>query len=152
MLAPFQELKVNKQHEAFRHTKLFNYQRAQLLTLTSSSTMHRPRCVRSQTSSGYIAIRLERYQGHSTRSPVDHSDELIYSAQATLPQKSDQLRLHRHSARMPPRGPVAHSDELLYSTQATLPQESNQLRLHRHSARTPPRGPVAHSDELIYSA
>ena len=71
---------------------------AQLLTLTSSSTLHRPRCLKSQISSGYIAIRLERHQGHSTRSPVAHSDELLYSAQATLPQESDQLRLHRHSA------------------------------------------------------
>ena len=72
--------------------------RARLLTLTSSSTLHRPRCLRSQTSSGYIATWLERHQGHSARSPVAHSDEPIYPAQATLPQESDQLRLHRHSA------------------------------------------------------
>ena len=62
---------------------------AQLLTLMSSSALHRPRCLRSQTSSGYIAIRLKRHQGHSARSPVAHFDELICSAQATLPQESD---------------------------------------------------------------
>ena len=92
---------------------------AQLLTLTSSSTLHRSRCLRSQTSLGYIAIRLERHQGHSARSPVAHFDELIYSTQATLPQESDQLRLHRHSAGTPPRPqrqePVAHADELFPS-------------------------------------
>ena len=75
----------------------------QQLTLTSSSTLHRPPCLRSQTYSGYISIRLERHQDHSARSPVAHFDELICSAQATLPQKSDQLRLHRHSAGTPPR-------------------------------------------------
>ena len=74
---------------------------AQLLTLTSSSTLHRPRCLRSHTNSGYIAIRLEHHQGHNARSPVAHFDELAYSAQATLPQESDQLRLHRHSATSP---------------------------------------------------
>ena len=76
---------------------------AQLLTLTSSSALHRPCYLRSQTSSGYIAIRLERHQGHSARSLVAHFDELICSTQATLPQESDQLRLHCHSAGTPPR-------------------------------------------------
>ena len=131
---------------------------AQLLTLTSSSTLHRPRCLRSQTSSGYIAtwlhrhsatspIRLELHQGHSARSPTAHFDELIHSAQAMLPQESDQLRLHRHSATSPirlerhqghsARSPTAHFDKLIHSAQATLPQESDQLRLHRHSATSP---------------
>ena len=71
---------------------------AQLLTLTSPSTLHRPRCLRSQTSSGYIATWLKRPQGHSAGSPVAHFDEPVYPAQATLPQESDQLRLHRHLA------------------------------------------------------
>ena len=53
---------------------------AQQLTLTSPSTLHRPRCLRSQNSSGYIATRLERHQGHNARSPVAHFDEPIYSA------------------------------------------------------------------------
>ena len=48
---------------------------AQLLTFTSPSTLHRPRCLRSQTSSGYIATWLTRHQGHSARSPVAHLDE-----------------------------------------------------------------------------
>ena len=73
------------------------------LTMTSSSTLDRSRCLRSQISSGYIAIRLERHQGHRARSPVSHFDEPICSAQATQPQESDQLRLHRHSAGTPPR-------------------------------------------------
>ena len=50
---------------------------------------------------GYIAIRLERHQGHSARSPAAHFDEFVYSASATLPQESDQLRLHRYSATSP---------------------------------------------------
>ena len=36
-----------------------------------------------------------------TELDVAHSDELIYSAEATLPQESDQLRLHCHSATSP---------------------------------------------------
>ena len=39
---------------------------AQLSTLTSPSTLHRPRCLRSQISSGYIATRLHR---HSASAP-----------------------------------------------------------------------------------
>ena len=76
---------------------------AQLFTLTSSYALHRPHCLKSQTSSGYIVIQLERHQGHNTRSPIALFDDLICSAQATLPQASDQLRLHRHSVGTPPR-------------------------------------------------
>ena len=71
---------------------------AQLLTLTSPSTPPRPCCLRSQNSSGYIAIWLERHKGHSARSLVAHFDKPVYPAQAMLPQESDQLRLHRHLA------------------------------------------------------
>ena len=39
--------------------------------------------------------------GHSARSPAAHFDEFVYSAQVTLPEESDQLRLHRHSATAP---------------------------------------------------
>ena len=49
--------------------------RAQLLTSTSPSTLHRPRGLKSQTSSGYIATWLERHQGHSARSLVAHFDD-----------------------------------------------------------------------------
>ena len=124
-LAPSQEDQKPKDHIQQAHFDEFVYSRqvtlpeeseqlrlhchsatapgAQLLTLMSSSALHRPRCLKNQTSSGYIAIRLERHQGHSARSPVAHSDELICSAQAMLPQELDQLRLHRHSAGTPPR-------------------------------------------------
>ena len=111
---------------------------AQLLTLTSSSTLHRPQCLRSQTSSGYIVIRLERHQGHNARSPVAHFDELIYSAQATLPQESDQLRLHRHSAS------ALGATQLTLTSSSTLDRSRylrSQIslgyiatRLYRHSA------------------
>ena len=120
-----------------------------LLTLTSSSTLHRPRCLRSQTSLDYIVTRLERHQGHSARSQVAHFDELIYSAQATLPQKSDQLRLHRHSATSP-FGLNATKATTLGAKLLTLTSSSTQhrprclrsqtsssyiaTRLHRHSA------------------
>ena len=122
---------------------------AQLLTLTSSSTLHRPRCLRSQASSGYIAIRLERHQGQSARSPVAHFDELIYSAQVTLPQESDQLRLHRHSATSPfslnatkATSPGAQlltltSSSTLHRPRCLRSQTSSgyiATRLHRHSA------------------
>ena len=108
----------------------------QQLTLTSSSTLHRSRYMRSQISSGYIATRLQRHQGHSARSQVAHFDEFIYSGQVTLPEESDQLRLQRyqgHSA----RSQVAHFDEFIYSGQVTLPEESDQLRLHCYSATAP---------------
>ena len=90
------QLRLNR-HSALNATKA-TAPGAQLLTLTSPSTLHRPRCLRSQISSGYIAIRLKRHEGHSARSQVAHLDEPIYPAQATLPQELDQLRLHRHSA------------------------------------------------------
>ena len=132
---------------------------AQLLTLTSSSALHRPRCLRSQTSSGYIAIRLERHQGHSSRSPDAHFDEFVYSGQVTLPEESDQLRLHSHSTISPlglsARSHAAHLDEFVYFGQVTLPEESDQLRLHCHSAISPlglsARSHAAHLDEFVYS-
>ena len=68
---------------------------AQQLTLTSSSTLHRSHYLRSQTAQATSPL------GHSARSPVAHFDEFIYSAQVTLPEESDQLRLHRHSASAP---------------------------------------------------
>ena len=88
----------------------------------------------------------------SARSPTAHFDEFVYSAQITLPEESDQLRLHHHSATSPlgyiatrlerhqghiARSPSAHFDEFVYSAQVTLPEESDQLRLHRHSATSP---------------
>ena len=93
---------------------------------------------------------LFSYQGHSARSPVAHIDEVIHSAQAMLPNKSDQLRLechHGHSA----KSPVAHIDEVIHSAQATLPNESDQLRLERHQGHSA-RSPVARIDEVIHSA
>ena len=76
---------------------------ATLLTLTSSSTLDRSRYLRSQISSGYIAIRLERHQDHSARSHAAHLDEFVYSGQVTLLEESDKLMLHCHSAGTPPR-------------------------------------------------
>ena len=87
---------------------------------------------------------------HSARSQVAHIDEVIHSAQATLHNESNQLRLERHQGHNT-RSQVAHIDEVIYSAQATLPNESDQLRLERHQAHSV-RSPVAHFDELIYSA
>ena len=130
---------------------------------------------------GCIAIRLERHQGHSAKSPAAHFNEFVYSERVTLPEELDQLRLHRHSAISPlgciairleryqghsARSPAAHFDEFVYSGQVTLPEELDQLRLHRHSAISPlgciviqlerhqchsARSPAAHFDELVYS-
>ena len=78
---------------------------------------------------------------HCARSPAAHFDEFVYSAQVTLPEESDPLRLHCHSATSPlglsARSNVAHLDEFVYSGQVTLPEESDQLRLHCHSASAP---------------
>ena len=127
---------------------------AQLLSLTSSSALHRPRCLRSQTSSGYIAIRLERHQGHSARSPAAHIDEFVYSGQVTLPEESDQLRLHCHSATSPlgwnaTKATAPEAQQLTLTSSSTLDRSRylrSQIssgyiatRLHRHSAGTPPR-------------
>ena len=72
--------------------------------------------------------------GLSARSHVAHLDEFVYSGQVTVPEESDQLRLHCHSATLPlglnARSHVAHLDEFVYSKQVTLPEESDQLRLH----------------------
>ena len=96
--------------------------------------------------------------GLSARTNVAHLDEFVYSGQVTLPEESDQLRLHCHSATSPlglsSRSHVAHLDEFVYSGQVTLPEESDQLRLHCHSATSPlglsARSHVAHLDEFVY--
>ena len=65
----------------------------------------------------------------------------LHSGQVTLPEESDQLRLHCHSATSPlglsARSHVAHLEEFIYLAQVTLPEESDQLRLHCHSASAP---------------
>ena len=65
---------------------------ATLLILTSSSTLDRSRYLRSQISSGYIAILLERHQGHSARSHAAHLDEvhLLRTQLFTLTSSSQQ--------------------------------------------------------------
>ena len=73
--SPQKFLERGKPHEASLHTKRF---------LTRGSPSH-------------VAFH------HTEMSPVAHSDELLNPAQATLPQGSDQLKLYRHLARMPPR-------------------------------------------------
>ena len=75
---------------------------------------------------------------------------MIYSAQATQPKESDQLRLERHQG-LSARSPVARFDEVIYSAQATQPNESDQFRLERHKGLSA-RSPVARFDEVIYSA
>ena len=110
------------------------------LTLTSSSTLDRSRYLRSQISSGYIATRLHCHSaisplGHNARSPATHFDEVIHSAQATLLNDSDQLRLERHQGHSA-RSQEAHIDEVIHSTQATMPNESDQLRLERHQGHS----------------
>ena len=171
--------------------------RAQQLNLTSSSTLDRSRYLRSWINScytatrlhrhsatsplGYIAIRLDRHQGHSAKSPAAHFDEFVYSGQVTLPEELDQLRLYCHSATLPlgyiairlerhqchsARSPATHLDEFIYSGQVTLPEELDQLRLYCHSATSPlgyiairlkrhqghsARSPAAHFDEFVYS-
>ena len=81
-------------------------------------------------------LKLERHQGHSSRSRVAHIDEVIHSAQATPPNESDQLRLERHQGHSA-RSPITHIDEVAHSAQVTPPNESDQLRLHRYLATAP---------------
>ena len=125
---------------------------AQQLTLTSSSTLHRPRCLRSQTSSGYTATRLHRHSAGTPPRPqrpkpssslrrvrllcTGHSALGVRPAQAILPPGYIATRLERHQGHNA-RSPVAHFDKFVYSAQATLPHESDQLRLHCHSATSP---------------
>ena len=90
------------------------------------------------------------HQGHSARSQVAHVDEVIHSAQATLPNELGQLRLERHQGHSA-RSQVAHVDQVIHSAQATLPNESGQLRLERHQGHNA-RSQVAHVDEVIHSA
>ena len=74
---------------------------------------------------------------------------MIHSAQATLPNESDQLRLECHQGHSA-RSQVAHIDEVIHSAQATLPNESDQLRLERHQGHSA-RSPATHFDEFVYS-
>ena len=74
---------------------------------------------------------------------------MIHSAQATLPNESDQLRLERHQGH-DARSQVARIDEVIHSAQATLPNESDQLRLERHQGHDA-RSQAAHFDEFVYS-
>ena len=97
-----------------KHSKILH--KLSLKTLTSFPELKVRR--RHQTIQ---FTELFKQQGLSARSPVAHFDEFIYSAQATLPKESDQLRLDRHQG-LNARSPVAHFDELDYSTQATLPR------------------------------
>ena len=90
----------------------------------------------------------------SARSPAAHFDEFVYSAQVTLPEDSDQLRLHRHSATSPlgwkaTKATAPGAQQLTLMSSSTL-HRSHYLRnqtnsgyiatwLHRHSVGTPPR-------------
>ena len=96
----------------------------------SSSTLHRSLYLRSQTSLGYIATRLERHQGHSARSPATHFDEFVYSAQVTLPEESVQLR------QISPLSLTAHIDEINHSTQATYPRNQSDSSKSAHGAQS----------------
>ena len=76
---------------------------------------------------------LSKRQSHSAQSPVAHFDEFIYFGQVTLPEESDQLRLHRHSA----TSPLGYIATRLHRHPATSPPGYIATRLHRHSAATP---------------
>ena len=114
---------------------------ATLLTLTSSSTLDRSRYLRSQISSSYIAIRLERHQGHSARNHAAHFDEFIYSGQVTLPEESDQLKLYCHSASAPGATQLTLTSSSTLDRSRYLRSQINSgyiaTRLHRHSASAP---------------
>ena len=97
---------------------------AQLLALTSSSTLHRPRYLRSQISSGYIAIRLKRHQGHSARSPVAHFDELLLF---TWTSSSKRLYLTSSSKQLYLKSPYYLHGRALPNS---LPNELFQAALH----------------------
>ena len=110
--------------------------------MTSSSTLDRSRYLRSQISSGYIATRP------SARSHVAHFDEFIYSGQVTLPEESDQLRLHRHSATAP------GATLLTMTSSSTLDRSRyprSQISSGYIATRPSARSHVAYFDEFIYS-
>ena len=71
-------------------------------------------------------------KGHSAKSPSAHFDEPIYPAQATLPQESDQLRLHHHLA--------------LNASKATVPR-ATLLTLTSSSHQSTGRAPTIYIDE-----
>ena len=100
------------------------------VTLPEELEQLRLYCHSATSPLGYIAIRLERYQGHSARSPTAHFDEFVYSGQVTLPKELDQLRLYCHSTTSP-LGYIA-------------------IRLERHQGHSA-RSTAAHSDEFVYS-
>ena len=129
---------------------------AQLLTLTSSSTLHRPRCLKSRTSSGYIAIRLERHQGHSSRSPVAHfllctgyAASRVGPAQATSPFGSNATKATAPGAQLL----TLTSSSTLHRPRCLKSQTSSgciAIRLERHQGHIT-WSPVAHIDELFPS-
>ena len=97
--------------------------------------------------------------GLSARSHVARHDEFVYSGKVTLPEESDQFRLHCHSA-------SALRATLLTLTSSSTLDRSRYLRsqisssyittrLHCHSATLPlglsARSHFAHLDEFVYS-
>ena len=107
----------------------------------SSSTLHRSCYLWSQISSGYISTRPQR------PSPAAHFDEFVYSAQVTLPEESDQLRLHRHSATAP------GAQQLTLTSSSTL-HRSRYLRSEISSGyiATRPQRPEPSSSLLTSSS
>ena len=95
-------------------------------------------------------VELTELYGPFYQSSRAHFDEFVYSAQATQPIESDQLRVDRQQG-LNARSPVTHFDEFIYSVQATQPNESDQLWLDRHQGLSA-RSLVAHFDEFVYSA
>ena len=93
---------------------------------------------------------FKRHQGHSARSPVAHLDEPIYPAQATLPQESDQLRLHRHSALNATKATAPRAQLLTLTSPSTL-HRPHCLRSQTSSSYTATQMdgllPTIHTDE-----
>ena len=133
-----------------------------LYTLTSPSLHFK------QTGSSLLIDELS-LQHRGTNSYL-HSDELLYPAQATLTQESDQLRLHRYSAlnaskAIEPKAHTIHSEELLPSVDMdelllytlTSPslhfkQTGSSLLIDELSLQHRGTNSYLHSDELLYPA
>ena len=114
---------------------------AQQLTLTSSSTLHRPRIL------GVRSAQVISPLGLNARSPTAHFDEFVYSAQATQPKESDQIKLYRHSASAP------GAQQLTLTSSSTL-NRPRSLGVRSAQAISPlslsARSSAAHFDEFVY--
>ena len=163
--ASFQESRINQQHKAFQHIKLFNYQshstrssaahlrelfpasyKDELNNTAQDMQLKEPTQLRqnsrwsatlpsSTTLHRPCSLGINSARAIQLANPPVWLEKLSHAAQDVL------FKSQTNSATSPlghsARSHAAHLDEFIYSGQVKLPEESDQLRLHCHLATLP---------------